>query len=486
MVGFELSKAVNANNVFLVKHSELEGRLDSYFYKPDFYELDKKLIKNNNVRFCHLIKSILNGYDFRDYKEFGTPYIKVANVKQGEFDFRKIQYIDFDSDEISKSIQLKKGNLLLTRKGTFGNALSLEKNYDFVISSEVFYIELTEQINSKYLEIFFNSALGQKQFDRNKIGAIMGSLSQEAVKSIKIPLPTLDFQENIVETHQAAYLKKQQKEVEAQALLDGIDGYLLNELGITLPQQDNRLEKRIFTVSFSEVAGGRIDPKLYDLTTKGIRSAIRTSLFKQKSLKELITHSSAGDWGDDEFDELSNDYLKCLVVRATEFDNEYNLKLDNSRVKYRLIHRDRLKFIDVKANDLLIEKSGGSIDQPVGRIALVTEEYIAEHQLCYSNFIHKIRVNQSVASPEYLFYYLKLMHNIKLTEAMQSQTNGIRNLIMSSYFNQMVVLPEFKRQNEIATHISQIRAQAKQLQLEAAQVLATAKAEIERMILGEA
>ena len=51
---------------------------------------------------------------------------------------------------------------------------------------------------------------------------------------------------------------------------------------------------------------------------------------------------------------------------------------------------------------------------------------------------------------------------------------------------QNIPLPPIGKQNEIATHISQIRAQAMQLQLEAAQVLATAKAEIERMILGEA
>ena len=45
---------------------------------------------------------------------------------------------------------------------------------------------------------------------------------------------------------------KQQKEQQAQTLLDSIDAYLLTELGITLPEQDNRLEKRIFTVPAAE------------------------------------------------------------------------------------------------------------------------------------------------------------------------------------------------------------------------------------------
>jgi type I restriction enzyme S subunit len=48
-----------------------------------------------------------------------------------------------------------------------------------------------------------------------------------------------------------------------------------------------------------------------------------------------------------------------------------------------------------------------------------------------------------------------------------------------------IVLPPIEKQNEIATYISDIRTQAKQLQREAAQILVEAKAEIEHMIKGE-
>ena len=122
--------------MFLLLKGELEGRLDAEYYKYDYIEIMSKL-KNahyGTVIFNKILNSITNGYDFRDYKDTGTPYIKVANVKKGEFDFNKIQFIDFNSGEINKAIQLKKGNLLLTRKGTYGNAVSLDSDYDFVIS----------------------------------------------------------------------------------------------------------------------------------------------------------------------------------------------------------------------------------------------------------------------------------------------------------------------------------------------------------------
>ena len=76
------------------------------------------------------------------------------------------------------------------------------------------------------------------------------------------------------------------------------------------------------------------------------------------------------------------------------------------------------------------------------------------------------------------------MHNIKLTDAMQSQTNGIRNLIMSNYFNQDIVLPDRTIQAEIVTRIRGIRAEIDKLSAEAEEVLSNAKKRVEQIILG--
>jgi len=139
---------------------------------------------------------------------------------------------------------------------------------------------------------------------------------------------------------------------------------------------------------------------------------------------------------------------------------------------------------NLKPYDLLIEKSGGSPDQPVGRISLLTKDLFENNTLCYSNFIHKIRVDTTKVDPSYLFCFLKTIHNIKITEIMQSQTNGIRNLIMSEYFNQSIVLPKLEKQIEIGKEANRRRLEARRLSEEADKVLEEARAEIERMILG--
>ena len=76
--------------------------------------------------------------------------------------------------------------------------------------------------------------------------------------------------------------------------------------------------------------------------------------------------------------------------------------------------------MDLQVGDLLIEKSGGSENQPVGRIALITTDLVQNYELAYSNFIHKIRIDTTKVSAEYLFDFLKTIHNIKITDLMQS------------------------------------------------------------------
>ena len=63
--------------------------------------------EHNFITYIHQNKK----RNFNNPKDVGVPYIKVANVRKGNFDFSKIQYISFDSKLINKAIQLKKGNL---------------------------------------------------------------------------------------------------------------------------------------------------------------------------------------------------------------------------------------------------------------------------------------------------------------------------------------------------------------------------------------
>ncbi|MCH5335403.1 MAG: restriction endonuclease subunit S [Alistipes sp.] len=317
---------------------------------------------------------------------------------------------------------------------------------------------------------------------RNSFGGSAGQqrVSSSYLKSIKIPLPPIEIQQQIVDIYTTAQKAKQAKEEQANTLLDSIDDYLLSQLGIILPAKE--ATQKIYKVKLSDLLGSRLNPAIYNPNTIALKSIQQSNTLPKMHLADMIISNIAGDWGKDE-SEIADNYTRCLVIRATEFDNRYNLNLDNSRTKYRQIKTDKLNKMDVRTCDILIEKSGGSPDQPVGRVAYITDEIVKDNNtVAYSNFIQKIRIDQTKANSEYVYYYLRTMYRIGITESMQSQTNGIRNLQMNNYFQQTVLLPN--NQNEIVKHIRAIYTQAKALEDEAAVVLESAKKQIERMILG--
>ena len=68
---------------------------------------------------------------------------------------------------------------------------------------------------------------------------------------------------------------------------------------------------------------------------------------------------------------------------------------------------------------------------------------------------------------------------------MQSQTNGIRNLIIDEFFNQLIPVPSIEKQHEIVENIKIIRETINQLNREAYQILESTEQQIEKIILGE-
>ena len=207
--------------MFTVPAKEVvNGRLDAYYYKSSFKELGKELTRCNSVPFGNLITEIYNGIDCRDYQDEGIPYLKVANVKPGEFSFGDLKYIDRKELGV-KDIALRAGRMLLTRKGTFGNAIALSEDYDYAISSEVFCLSIkNELVDVHYLETVINSSIGRMLCDKYKIGAIMGSLSQEAVKALPIPLPDTNIQRRIASNAATIRAEARKLKADATAALD--------------------------------------------------------------------------------------------------------------------------------------------------------------------------------------------------------------------------------------------------------------------------
>lgn len=481
---YQTPQHIDRNKIFIVNRSEIERRLDPSIYKSSF-----KFISNiyPNIR----LSSIAQINPKTHYGNLG---------KNTVISFVPMECIDESIGEITEYKEKKIGetkgftrfqeNDLLWAKITpcmhnGKSAVARNLKFGYGCGSTEFHIIRT---NPKYVMIeYIHYLLHNRKILQTAQNYYGGSAGQQRVpsfflESFNVPLLPLDDQKIVIQRIESARLFKKQKEEEAKALLESIDDYILNELGIVLPMVDNDLEHRMFVIPSSEVTGSRIDPKKYSLPVKALYASIKQSKYDNYELSNFVTYACSGEWGTDDNSNVPETHIRCLTLRAADFDNQYNLSLDSEKVKYRLIKKDKYEKICIMPNDLIIEKSGGSDDWPVGRVAFIEPEYTEKETLAFSNFLLKLSVRNIL--PSYLYFFLKTMYNIGVTDSMQSQTNGIRNLILDEYLSQTIVLPPMEKQIEIAKHVYSIRQRAKQLQTEGIALLESAKQEVERMIIG--
>jgi len=486
-MSYQVPQHIANSKVFLTNFSEVQGgRLDPVFvysmkYKKKFNYPSKSLNK--------LVSFTTGGTPSKAKPEYWGGDIYWVSAK----DFKSF-YLDRAEDTITElglknsSSKLIPDNslLMVVRSGILRHTLPITINTcPVAINQDIKALFVkNEQIESRYLGYFFDVFNKYVLSKVVKHSTTVQSVNTDELEKIEIPIPTKEIQLDIVNIMDSAYVQKHLKEQQAKEILDSIDDYLLSELGIERPSPIRTENGRFFYTSLKEVTGKRLDPLAYSEQAKLLKQSIISGIYSCSTLKSLIIQESAGDWGIDVTDDYDESiYSKCLVLRSTEFNLYHNIVVDNSKAKYRLISNRKLDSIDLQPNDLIIEKSGGSENQPVGRIAIITKNLYERDRLCYSNFVQKIRLDNSQVIPTYACFFLRLVHNMRLTETMQSQTNGIRNLILSEYYNQQIPVPPIERQKEIIYHIETLYNRAKQLQHEATTILSNAKMEIEQMIL---
>ncbi len=419
---YQVPQNIDPNKIFLVNRSEIKGRLD-----PKMALYNKKVQHSlfTTVKLKNLLLSKpqygANEAGLNRLNNTQPRYIRITDIDENGL----ISLNEFGATvaKVEEKYILNDNDILIARSGaTVGKAYIHKKSpYTCLFAGYLIrFVVDSNKILPGYLFSYTQLNSYKEWVNAIQRPSAQPNINAEEYQSLEIPLPDLPTQKMIVDFLSDAYLKKQLKEQQAEDILNSIDDYLLGELGIELPEMDlQKIQDRVFIVSFGEICNGRFDPKLYSIPVKQLKQSLNMSPFDKQPLKYFIKNNCSGEWGKDESEEVDeNKYTKCLVIRATEFNNTYNLRLDNSRAKYRWIENSKLSRMNIQPNDLLIEKSGGSEDQPVGRISILADEILKDNQIAYSNFIHKITVEG--INPTYLYFYLRTMYNIKITDSMQS------------------------------------------------------------------
>ncbi len=173
-----------------------------------------------------------------------------------------------------------------------------------------------------------------------------------------------------------------------------------------------------------------------------------TKGWKETTLGEVLDRSIGGVWGS----EVGTDEKDVTVVRSTEFAPSGNLGFSTG--VSRSITAKQLQSRELRDGDILLEKSGGGPQQPVGRVVFV-DATIPQFFVC-SNFVQLLTPQRRKAEPRFIFLMLWLWHFEGRTLEFQAHTTGIRNLRTQDYLGQAILLPPLTEQKRIVDVIGSV------------------------------
>lgn len=189
------------------------------------------------------------------------------------------------------------------------------------------------------------------------------------------------------------------------------------------------------------------------------------SSFRVANMGSVFDFYIGGGWGNDD---MSDDYpVEASVIRGADFPNVSRYDISSCPKRYHKI--SNYKSRQLVDGDIVMEISGGTSEQPVGRTILVTQEMIdrfKDGKVICASFCKLIRLNKAAVSPYFFYYWMQYLYDTRIIDRFQLQSTGIINFKFEAFLRKGLVLlppmeimqhfdnyiiPIFKEINALAT-----------------------------------
>ena len=165
-------------------------------------------------------------------------------------------------------------------------------------------------------------------------------------------------------------------------------------------------------------------------------------------LIDITGKALSGEWGTDD-----EDGSGIPVLRTTNFTNEGVVNFEN--IVTRTIAKKNLAEKYLHSGDIILEKSGGSDKQPVGRVVYYDGP---ESTYLFNNFTGLLRVKDKTRwFPRYIFYSLYANYRKGGTKAFENKTTGLHNLKVDDYVSRFEVADvDYQKQIAICDRLDRL------------------------------
>lgn len=208
------------------------------------------------------------------------------------------------------------------------------------------------------------------------------------------------------------------------------------EFDLPSPEEQRRLADKLWAAYELKEAYKKMIAATDEMVKAQFIEMFEGQNYATKPLAQLISKSFPGEWG---LEDKTGNGIK--VIRTTNITNDGTLDLTETVT--RNISDTKLQKKLLKKGDILLERSGGTKDNPVGRVAYFNENdaYVANN---FTQTLRSIGDIESYYLFHFLFYYYK-MNKMKI-RSMGNQTTGIQNLNMDDYMQIVIPVPPREHQ----------------------------------------
>ena len=370
----------------------------------------------------------------------GVPFLVISDVNTGVINFENARYVSQSYYDSLPSIRKATcGDILFTVTGSYGIVIKVNTLRDFCFQRHIGLIKTI--LCSDWLYYALQSQYVKRYCDDVATGTAQKTVSLGNLRTLVIPIPPLNEQVRIVAELERLF-----------AIIDSIENskYDLQESVRVAKSKilNLAIHGRLVSQDPNDEPASellkRIAPHAAPCDTSHYENL--PASWSLATIEQLCT-IIGGLWTG-----KKPPFVRVGVIRNTNFSKDF--KLDLTNVAYIDVESKQFAKRQLEYGDLILEKSGGSEKQPVGRTILFDRK---ESGYSYSNFTAVLRINdKNIITPNFLYYALLDLYLKGSTRHMQKQTTGIHNLIMDKYIALTIPIPPISEQNRIVKAISDI------------------------------
>ncbi len=245
-------------------------------------------------------------------------FFRILNVDDGEIIDRDLKYVTYDvHNGLLERSQLAAGDVLMTITGRVGSAAVVgTEHLPANINQHIARLRVdTELCRPEFLNEWLNCPAGLELSNRYVSGGTRAALDYGAIRNLRVPLPSLAMQNTLVDAMDTARAERRAKLAEADALLAGMDDFVIQTVGVTrpsIPRSTFALQTKDLTDAINPVRyqSWQIEKNLpFGSTVSVAGSLIRSKFSPSKDAPEELF-----DWI--RIDDLPNQPWRVETVRT--------------------------------------------------------------------------------------------------------------------------------------------------------------------------